>query len=108
MGQLNKYARWSEWEASVLSRVKDPLKCQKVILVRQRNVDDDQDESDLVAARFREKLSWEKQNPDTCCVFIRTSTLAEWLGALNGGQMHQTRVTPYLKTLGIPELERPK
>lgn len=106
MSQLQKYARWSEWEASVLSKVKDPQKCQKIILTRQRKVDDDQDEADLVAAHIREKLGKEKQKPDTCCVFIRTSLLAEWLTELKDGKMDQTKVTPYLKNLGVRELKR--
>ncbi len=106
MGQIQKYARWADWEAAVLSKAKDPEKCQQIILARQREVDDNQDESDLIASILRQKLTQNRHSPDTCCVIMSVNKLAKWLSEETGEKRHLTKVTPYLKTLAIPELSR--
>ena len=106
MSELKKYARWAEWEAAILLKVKDPQKCQEEILRRQQEVDDDQDESHLIATHIRSKLARHGQNPESCCLFISATLLAEWISEVNGEKKHATKITPYLRMLSIPELSR--
>ena len=102
----SKHGRWAQWEASVLSRVANPQKCQQLIRRRQRAVDDEQDETQLVTELLRRMIRKCRHDPDTCAVFIPTAMLAEWISNFTGERMAVTKVTPYLKTLGIFELRR--
>lgn len=106
MGNLSKHGRWAQWEAGVLSRVADPQKCQQVIRQRQLAVDDDQDEANLISECIRKEIRRCGHNPNTCVVFVPTTKLAELIAELTGERRAVTRLTPYLKTLSIPELRR--
>jgi hypothetical protein len=81
---------------------------QEVIAQRQLDVDDDANIADLVAAYFRNQLKREGQHPETCNVFVPTTTVAEWLVAATGAKIRINRATPYLKMLSIPELRYTK
>jgi len=107
MTKIKKHGRWAEWEAAVLSKVRNPLKCQQTVMKRQQAIDDDQDEADLVKQHIAGKLQSERLDPNRCHVFLPSIVLASWITEVVGKTMPPTKVTPYLKTLGIPELLRP-
>ncbi len=105
MERLTQHTRWPEWEFAVLAKVGSPQSCQKLIARRQNEVDDDQDESHLVACFIREKLREAGRNPETCYVFVRSRLLATWFAEATGEKLPVNKVTPYLKAVGIPELQ---
>jgi hypothetical protein len=102
------YSRWAAFEAAVLSKVKDPKKCMKVIAQRQARVDDDSNEADLVAAHIRKKLKDNSEDPDTCCIFFMTPEITRWLQEATGTKLPINKATPYLRALAIPELRYTK
>ena len=100
------YTRWAAWEQQVLAKVSStPKRCRAAIQRRQKEVDDDDSEADLVARYFREQLRHEhKQNPDTCHVFIPMACVTDWVEKATSLGLAKTKVTPYLTAIGIPEL----
>jgi len=106
MKKLKKYGRWAEWEQCILGRVADSEKVQALILKRQIEVDDDQDEVDIVMECIRSKIKshTSPDNIDISCYIIPTITIAEWVKDVRPDKGIPTKVTPYLRTLGIPEL----
>src|SRR4051794_28554899 len=72
------FSRWALFEEAVLSKVKTPEKCKKVIAQRQSQVDDDSCEADLVGAHIRNKLRAKKQDPATCAIFFTTAEITDW------------------------------
>lgn len=105
MAKLRSFTRWGAWENDILATLDNPERCQKVILQRQKEVDSDERESEMVADYFREQLRRKHgQNPETCHVFIRQDRIAQWVEDATSLGLAKTKVTPYLTALGIPEL----
>jgi hypothetical protein len=100
------YTRWAAFEHAVLAKLKNPDEVRATILERQREVDDERYECELVAAYIRRRLKSARYDPDTACVFMSTAELTEWLELATGDRKHVTRTTPYLTALAIPELRR--
>ena len=105
MAELESFTRWAAWEQQVLAKVaEDPKKLQAAILKRQKEIDADDSEANLVANCFREKLKEYRQDPKTCHVSVRIDIVAQWVEEATELGMAKTKVTPYLATLPIPEL----
>jgi hypothetical protein len=102
------FSRWAKFEEAVLAKVEDPEKCKKVIALRQAQIDDDANEADLVAAYLRAQLREQKEDPETCCVFMTTPEITKWLQDAIGSKLPINKATPYLRTLAIPELRYSK
>src|SRR5260370_2701868 len=73
---LAKHSRWASWERDVLSRVTDPVACQKVIVDRQDAVDEDEEEKEIVRSAFQEHLRRHGPDPEIAVVQIPASTAA--------------------------------
>jgi hypothetical protein len=99
--------RWSQWEDGVLARGKIPVRCRKTILERQRAVDADENERDLVTAEFRDQLQIRQHDPNGGPFFIPSKLAAEWLSKATRNHYETNRATVHLKTLGIAELIAP-
>jgi hypothetical protein len=106
----NAPSRWALFEDDVLSKVKNPEDCKRIIAQRQAQVDDDSHEADLVASFIRKKLQDNRQDADTCCLFFTTAEIAAWVNeALDSRKpLANNKVTPYLRPLGIRELRTSK
>jgi hypothetical protein len=104
MAEMKSFTRWAAWEKQVLAKVSDPEACQKVILKRQKEIDADDNDANLVANHFRAKLKQFDQDPETCHVGVRIDTVAQWVEEATGLGLTKTKVTPYLATLPIREL----
>lgn len=104
MKELMTFTRWATWEKQVLAKVSDPTTCQKVILRRQKEIDADDSEANLVGNCFREKLTAMGQDPQGCHVSVRIDTVAKWVEDATALNLAKTKVTPYLAMLPIPEL----
>ena len=104
MTATKKHSRWAAWEQGVLAKVDPELACLKVIERRRGEVDDDANEAEVVREMFQKQLRCYGRNPDKCCVFLKLGLLAEWLEKATGDRRSRLKITPYLKTLGIPEL----
>jgi hypothetical protein len=103
------FSRWAQFEAQVLSKVKNPRGCMKVIAQRQEQVDDDTNEADLVAAYIRKILVDATHDPDTCCVFFTTAEITPWIQEATGMKgLPTNKTTAYLRRLGIRELRYSK
>jgi hypothetical protein len=107
VGQLETepvFSRWALFEAAVLAKVVDPEKCKKVIAQRQTEIDDDANEAVLVAAYLRAQLREQKEDPETCCIFMTTAEIAMSLREAIGSKLAINKATTFLRTLAIPEL----
>lgn len=105
MIEKSVYGRWSDWESAVLSKVGDITELRKVIAQRSGEADGDDDETSLVDECIRVHLKRNSYKPDEAFVFIPTKDLAEWIKDVKPEKAALTRVTPYLKTVCIPELK---
>src|SRR5690606_20485831 len=101
---IRPMTRWATWEEEVLSRVEMSNLCQEVIVERQRSVDEDTEERDIVADHFRQKLTENKYNPERECLFLLTGVVASWVNEATNQKMPTNRASTYLAGLGIPEL----
>ena len=108
-GPLVPKSRWASWESAVLSKVNRAESCQRLIAERQSTVDDDNEERDLVADRFRDELHrCCHTDPDSLHAFVRSETAARWLNRALNKNIATNQASSYLRGLGIPELRKSK
>ncbi len=107
-GSLVPKTRWAAWEQGVLSKVGHAERCQELVYERMMTADTDNEEKELVAEHFREKLTLFHHDPDDCCVFIPSKVAGEWLADACQEKRPTNRATAYLSGLGIPELRKSK
>ena len=103
--ELTTHGRWGAWERAVLSRVAEPAECQKVILERQEEADDDASEAELVRGYFVEELEDRSHDVKGDVVWIDSQTAAEWCNHALGDKRATNKATNYLRGLSIPELQ---
>src|SRR5262249_25806887 len=103
-----KYARWSEWEEQVLSRVAEPSDCQKVILERQGDIDGDKEDAELVREAFIVELTRRHHRPDEDAIFIPSVVSAQIVNKATEKRLAIPQATGFLNTLAIPELKKSK
>jgi hypothetical protein len=103
---LERYSRWSAWEAAVLARVAEPAECQKVIAERQDAIDDDQAEAALVREGFVRELQRRGHDPEAEAIWIPSADAAAFVNAATGEQYPVRRASVYLATLTIRELRK--
>ena len=100
--------RWAAWEKAVLSKLEAPAGLQDLILSRQRELDDDDSEADLVREYFRDALVFRGFDPERDRVFIPNAHALEWVNRALGENQARNRASTKLKNMGIPELRRVK
>jgi hypothetical protein len=100
--------RWPEFEERVLRKLDDAEQVIALVLRRQREVDVDATEADVIAGHLRERLRGQGHDPDTSVVFLPTAVMADLLEEATREKRPVTRVTPYLRSLGIAELSYTK
>jgi hypothetical protein len=105
---LASNTRWSEWESSILSKLSESERCQRVIAERQDSIDDDNEERDLVAEQFKNELHRCRVDPESDKVFITASIAARWVNRATNRSMPTNRASSYLKGLAIAELRKTK
>lgn len=105
LGELTKYSRWGSWEEDVLTRVEDPQKCQKLILERQGEVDEDDEEADSMREYIARQLSAGGFDPQTAVVFIPSDVAAEWVIDATREGRSKGKASSYLRQLNVPCLE---
>jgi hypothetical protein len=98
--------RWAAWEQEVLARTDMLTHCQDVIAARQGAVDDDDEDRDSVAEKFRENIRAKGYEPDECHVFIPSAVAARWLEEATGERRPTNRASRYILGLGIPEIRK--
>jgi Bifunctional DNA primase/polymerase, N-terminal len=98
--------RWASWEQGVLSHVSGYAACQDIIVSRQAAVDDDDEERDIVAAVFRDRIRPSAGDPDKAHVFIPSWMASQWLQDATQEKRPTNRASSYLLGLGIPELRK--
>lgn len=106
MTGLERYSRWSAWERAVLEKLDDPAGCQRVILQRQREVDDDANEAEVVRDAIAALILEGGFDPDSHVVFIASRQLAWCLSQATGEKVGETKVSARLRALGINELAK--
>jgi hypothetical protein len=104
MAATERYTRWAVFEQAILNKLEDPQKCRETVLRRQREVDDEACESELVSAYFRSQLRRHGQDPETCCLYWTTAEVTELLNTATGMRIAVNRATHYLRALSIPQL----
>jgi hypothetical protein len=107
-GMVTPKTRWSSWEKGVLSKTDNFPGCQTAILERQKVIDTDNEERDLVADFFREQIELCGRNAETDVLFITTAVAAEWLIRATSKRLPTNQASNCLAGLGIPELRRSK
>jgi hypothetical protein len=103
---LKTRSRWASWESGVLSKVPRAESCQKLIAARQETVDDDNEERDNVAERFREEIKKCGGNPIGERCFISSHMAAKWINRASNKNMPTNQASSLLRGLGIPELRK--
>jgi hypothetical protein len=101
-----KYTRWGEWEKDVLTCVHDPKACQALILERQGEIDDDQDDLHLVRDAVVETLKQAGVDPDQERILIPSKQLANLVNEALQETRPVNKVSAFVKTLGIVELRK--
>jgi hypothetical protein len=102
---LDRYTRWSAWEAEVLARVAGASGCQRVIADRQGDIDDESNESELVRDAFVATIRSQGFNPDTG-VFFFTNKLAAWVVGEATEKIPTNKLKAYMKNIAVPELRK--
>jgi hypothetical protein len=105
---LQNYARWSEWEEQVLSRVAEPSDCQKVIKERQMEIDGDLEDAELVREAFVVELTRRQHRPDDDAIFIPSEVSAGIINKATQKRLTVPQATGFLNTLAISELKKSK
>jgi hypothetical protein len=108
--KLARYSRWGAWEQEVLACVPNPEECQAEIGRRQKEVDGDQEESDLIRDAFVRELQSRRHDPATEVVFIANDDAAAIVNAALGDrdQRGTQSASRYLGTLAVRELRKVK
>lgn len=108
--EITQRIRWELWESEVLSRVNLVAECQQTILERQRAIDGDQDETEVVADFLRDQLArgigGQKLNRNQ--VSVSSQDMADLIDQATGRKLSLANVKTYLANLGIPELDQRK
>jgi 5S rRNA maturation endonuclease (ribonuclease M5) len=107
-GPIVAGGRWASWQSAVLSKLPRAEKCQKLIAERQASIDDDNEERDLVAGRFRGEILRCKANPETESLFITSFTACRWINRATNRNMSTNQASSFLRGLGVPELRKSK
>jgi hypothetical protein len=103
---LARHSRWGAWEDAVLARIGDPAECQKVIMERQGDVDDDGSEADIVRQAFIAELWFRRHNPETDIVWIPSREAALIVTEATMEKRPTNKANSYLAMLHIPELRK--
>jgi hypothetical protein len=103
---LQRFSRWSAWEAGVLAHVEDPAACQRLIEERQGAIDDDQAEADLVRDAFVAELRRKGFDPETAAVWLPAAAAAVIVNAATGQRFPTNKATQHLATLTVRELRK--
>ena len=98
--------RWSAWEQGVLSRIAEPSDCQKTILERQDDVDEDTSEAAIVREWFASELERRRHSPDSARVFIPSRDAAEWVNEATGERRSVSKACSYLAQLNLGEIRK--
>jgi hypothetical protein len=101
-------SRWGEWERAVLSKVADPVVCQRLMGERSAAADDDSEEIEVVREAFAEALLAVGADPDTTVRRFTPLEAAEITARAIGGKPSTARTLAYLYGLGIAEISREK
>lgn len=81
---LEANTRWGNWEKNVLCRMSSAEICQAAIKSRQKELDAEQDESNLIMEYFEKQLLKNGIRTDVDKTFIPSGTAAEWLNEALG------------------------
>lgn len=104
-GDVSTDTRWAAWERLVLSKVQDPIGCQKLIVERQTDVDGDSEEMELVRNEFIEQIRHAGRDPDYDVLNIPSKMTAVWYGTATQQPGIQTgKATTMIKALAIREI----
>jgi len=107
---LESHTRWGDWERNVLCKLDNATICQESILGRQKDIDAEQDESNLIMDYFERQLMKNNMRTDYDKILIPSGIAAEWLNkALN--ERHSTvsagrMLTQKVNEGRLPRIER--
>jgi hypothetical protein len=104
---LESHTRWGDWERNVLCKLDNATICQESILGRQKDIDAEQDESNLIMEYFERQLMKNNMRTDYDKILIPSGIAAEWLNkALN--EKHSTVSAGRMLTQKINEARLPR
>lgn len=98
--------RWAAWEGEVLSKVGQCSALQQVIVDRQKDIDDDDDERDHMIEFFRTELERRGHEPDVQTVLIPSVVAAEWVSDATRTPYPTNRASAFIAGLSIPQLRK--
>lgn len=100
--------RWATWERDVLGKLQWADCLQKLIVERQGEVDNDDDERTTVVDAIREKLEGTGRDPDRSYVLIPNSTFYAWIEEATRTKRSTTQIVGFVGGLEIPNLRKNK
>lgn len=98
--------RWGSWQRGVLSRVRDPVACQAVILSRRSEVDADDDEAGRVRGVFEDLLRANNRDPESGGFAFDSPAVVEIVSRAKSERQTATSASGFLKTVSVPELRK--
>jgi hypothetical protein len=101
--------RWGCWESQVLSKIGEVglvTRCQKLIRLRQAEMDADDEEQAIVTHHFEAELRSLGLDPDHAWVRITAGVAAEWLNAALNERFATNKASARLKNMGIARLSK--
>jgi hypothetical protein len=99
--------RWAEWDEQVLGRVTNPDACQKVILERQGDINDSQEEAEYMRDALAEQLKLRDIDPLRHEVLIEPTLASSWVRmASPSKKLGGHSAMRYLYNLKIPEVTK--
>jgi hypothetical protein len=99
-------SRWASWERHVLGKVPEWAKLQDLILERQRAIDDDDEDRQLVIDHFREELKVRGHDPDGERIFVPSAEAAAWVSTATRTAYPTNKASSFLNGLSISELRK--
>ena len=101
-----EYSRWPDFENEVMRAVDPTLEIMSTVSKRQAEIDDDDEETRLVRAQFRDELQRRGHDPDTDWVFIPSRIGAAWYLSATGERNAVNVAARRINTLGVRELKK--
>ena len=105
MTKSNNYSRFADWDKNVLAKVGDVAQLNEIRTERSRQINGDSDESSIVRECIMRNIINSHKCPDKGHYLIPVGLIATWILEVKAEKATPLKVSAYLKTLGIAELQ---
>src|SRR5262249_23183183 len=94
------------WSRDILTKLDDYLEIEKEVLARQKTMDDDQEEKNMIIEFFRGKLEDLGHDADRDKILLPSTIIADWVSEATREKYATNRASAFLKGLSISYLSK--